>query len=103
MYFSFYNYLIFHLNYSELIEEDDGDSYGADDADSPDEEGEEIGADGAVIGEFIADNVHRNDPTYDEGGEESADREHDLSCEEVEAVEEALPCYGYLRHCTERP
>ena len=89
------------LYHPKLIQEDNNNSYRANYSYCPDENGEEIGADCAIIGEFIADNIHRNYPTYDKGGEESANRKHYLSCEEVEAVEEALPCHGYLRHCTE--
>jgi hypothetical protein len=83
-----------------LIEEDDQYSYRANYSDGPDEEGEEIGADGAVIGEFIADNFHGNYPTYDHCSEETTDREHYLTCEEIKTIEETLPGYGNLWHCT---
>ena len=83
-----------------MIEEDDRDSYWANDSDGPDEESEEIGADGAVIREFIADNFHGNYPTYDHCGEETTDREHYLTCEEIKTIEETLPGYGNLWHCT---
>ena len=61
------------LYYTKLIQENNHYSYWADYSYCPDEQAEEISADGAIIREFIADNIHWNYPTYNHGCEETAD------------------------------
>ena len=44
----------------------------------------------AAIGKFIANQLVRNEPSYQDTGQETYYRQEDLSCHEIEDIEQCL-------------
>ena len=88
--FSFCLSLFYFLNYSKLVKENYNDAHGADKPHAEEEDGVERGAQRAVVGELVMNDLTRGEPSDKEAGEHGTNGHEHLTRHIVAPVEKRL-------------
>ena len=78
------------LEHTKLVQKDEQDAERTDETDAEQEDAEESATDGSPVGELVAQGLPRHHPSHEQAGEQTTDRQENLSGDEVEKVEERL-------------
>ena len=89
--FSFCLSLFYFLNYSELVKENYNDAHGADKPHAEEEDGVERGAQRAVVGELVMNDLTRGEPSDKEAGEHGTNGHEHLTRHIVAQSRNDLP------------